>query len=634
VSANDFDSPATIALATIRPADDNLRVDLGDLTSLRSSIRAHGVLQPLLLAPLDPTIIDLDADGKAYRVVDGHRRYAAAVAEGLTDVPALVRRTMSDTDRVEAMLTTALEKRDLLPSEEAAGYARLVALGRSQRDIAALAGVNQSHISKTLKLADLPEKARAAVDSGRITREQGQALAGLPAKKVAEMFKGNQMPDHWEIADEVSKAERAAKQEAAEKEATTAGLKVFGPSQVGYNLNNGAPVWLTCLRQDGRSGCTPDEHAVKSCHAVAYGGTGMQPACTDPASHPAKPEAKPLHAKTRTPSAGGITVREVPYEEWPDRAQRDAEDSLRRAMAASDEIRRKAFMRQLVEAPRPVDVTTLAGSILPDLSDVQLADAVELLPVDTDDWDQDCLSDHLADWAGADPARRQFRHLQVVYAIALAEAAAYGPGRHHDTWALRLQSAFWDHLTAHGYVLSDLERSWLPEAEAEAEPAAEVVAPEDLDAPLDQEFIDKVQAERDAPCSGCGGPRDSAAIRHHHPTCGTCDRDRIAREAMEAELAKPPEYVEGISESTADDMHDVAGAEAADETAAAGDDDEGFTAQSICNIGIGDQRTWSWECDCGATSGDTTWPTGEQSDEALDAHMVTVHGRRSRVADA
>lgn len=91
----------------VRPAEDNLRRRVGDVSDIVASIPTHGIIEPLVVAP--------QADG-TYLIVAGHRRHAAAVKAGLDSVPCVVR-SMSDDERVLAALIENGLRHDLRPTE-------------------------------------------------------------------------------------------------------------------------------------------------------------------------------------------------------------------------------------------------------------------------------------------------------------------------------------------------------------------------------------------------------------------------------------------------------------------------------------------------------------------------------------
>ena len=160
----------SVALERLVAASDNPRRDVGDVSDLAASIRSVGLLEPLIVCQQGPS--------EPYLVVAGHRRLAAAALAGLSVVPVIVRR-LTDAERTEIMVIENLQREGLAPLEEALAYRRLIDLGYSQRKLAERVGSSQATVSKRLALLNLPEAARAALDSGRITLEDAQALTKL-----------------------------------------------------------------------------------------------------------------------------------------------------------------------------------------------------------------------------------------------------------------------------------------------------------------------------------------------------------------------------------------------------------------------------------------------------------------------
>jgi ParB family chromosome partitioning protein len=140
-----------------------------DNEALLQSIRAHGILQPIL------TRSRADDPGR-YEIIAGERRWRAAGRLGLEVVPAIV----LDVDDGEAMaiaLVENLQRQDLNPLEEAEGYRRLLEdYARTQDDVAAVAGKSRSHIANTLRLLKLPDTVKALVIAGRLSAGHARAL--------------------------------------------------------------------------------------------------------------------------------------------------------------------------------------------------------------------------------------------------------------------------------------------------------------------------------------------------------------------------------------------------------------------------------------------------------------------------
>lgn len=158
-----------IPLALLHPHPHNPRRDVGDITELADSIRAHGIRQNLLLVP------DPDHPGE-FRIVIGHRRAAGAADAGLDVVPAVVDSSLDEAGQLELMLMENLQRTDLTPVEEADGYQGLLDLGVDVKAIATRTGRAESTVRSRLRLAALPHDARAAVHEHRATLEDAAAL--------------------------------------------------------------------------------------------------------------------------------------------------------------------------------------------------------------------------------------------------------------------------------------------------------------------------------------------------------------------------------------------------------------------------------------------------------------------------
>lgn len=187
-------TPITSVLVhLIDPHPNNPRRELGDLTELADSIRAHGVRQNLLLVPHCSGCPDVASglrvkdDGASWctihkregrlRAVIGHRRLAAARMAGLTEVPAVIDPTLSDADQVELMLLENVQRSDLSPVEEAEGYQQLLDLGVAVTMIAKRTGRARRTIDSRLRLLGLPEAQREQVHSGQVSLADAAALA-------------------------------------------------------------------------------------------------------------------------------------------------------------------------------------------------------------------------------------------------------------------------------------------------------------------------------------------------------------------------------------------------------------------------------------------------------------------------
>lgn len=200
----------------VHPAGDNPRRTVDTDDDMVASIRAIGILQPLIV------MVHPDDLGH-WLIVAGHRRHAAATAAGLTTVPALVRE-FTPVERVEAMLVENLQRKDLDPFDEAHGFRQLRDLGRTQREIADRVGRNQSHVSRRLKLVDLEPGLIDHFTAGRVTLRVIEELAvAHPAVRHAAIGVIAKSPDIHE-SNIIPKAEKIVAEAEARLAAKESGL--------------------------------------------------------------------------------------------------------------------------------------------------------------------------------------------------------------------------------------------------------------------------------------------------------------------------------------------------------------------------------------------------------------------------
>ncbi len=159
----------TIAIAAIvaNPRQPRRHFDNEALAELTESIRARGVLQPILIRPIG---------AGRYEIVAGERRWRASQAAGRHEIPALVRE-LDDTQAFEIALVENIQRADLDAIEEADGYRRLIdEFGHSQEALARLVGKSRSHVANLLRLLDLPQSVRDHVAAGRLSMGHARAL--------------------------------------------------------------------------------------------------------------------------------------------------------------------------------------------------------------------------------------------------------------------------------------------------------------------------------------------------------------------------------------------------------------------------------------------------------------------------
>jgi ParB family chromosome partitioning protein len=175
-----------VPIEFLRPNPRNPRrafseTELGELTD---SIKTHGVIQPIVVRPVK-------GSHDRYEIIAGERRWRAAQAAGLHEVP-IVPLDVTDSDALELAIIENVQREDLNPLEEAQGYHALAnEFKRNQDDIARTVGKSRSHVANTMRLTKLPREVQAYIASGELTAGHARALIGVPdplaaAKKIVE----------------------------------------------------------------------------------------------------------------------------------------------------------------------------------------------------------------------------------------------------------------------------------------------------------------------------------------------------------------------------------------------------------------------------------------------------------------
>ena len=139
-----------VPIEDLQPNPRQPRQDLGDLAELKASVKAKGVLEPILVRPV----------GGRYEIIAGERRYRAALEVGLSELPCIVRDT-TDAEMMELALVENLQRKDLSPFEEADGLRMLAeAYGYTHELMAEKLGKSRTSITETLSLTAMPEEVR------------------------------------------------------------------------------------------------------------------------------------------------------------------------------------------------------------------------------------------------------------------------------------------------------------------------------------------------------------------------------------------------------------------------------------------------------------------------------------------
>jgi ParB family chromosome partitioning protein len=174
-----LDGTRTISIEEIHPSAGQPRTsfDSARLDELASSIKTQGIIQPL--------IVRVRAGG-GYELIAGERRWRAAQRAGLLELPAVVR-DVAPTQAFEMAMVENLQREDLNPLEEAAGYERLISeFGYTQEQLSERVGKDRSTVANALRLLRLPEGVRALLAEGRLSMGHARALLGLETAATIE----------------------------------------------------------------------------------------------------------------------------------------------------------------------------------------------------------------------------------------------------------------------------------------------------------------------------------------------------------------------------------------------------------------------------------------------------------------
>jgi ParB family chromosome partitioning protein len=188
-----------VDLISPNPSQPRSSFDEAALLGLAESLRARGVLQPVLVRPLP---------GGTYELIAGERRWRAAKLAELGEIPAIVRAT-DDADSLELALIENMAREDLNPVEQSRACAALVEeLGLSREDVGRRVGRSRVAVSNLLRLLELPDEALALLESGELSEGHGRAvlLAGDHAER--RRLARAAAAEGWSVRETESRARR------------------------------------------------------------------------------------------------------------------------------------------------------------------------------------------------------------------------------------------------------------------------------------------------------------------------------------------------------------------------------------------------------------------------------------------
>lgn len=216
------------------PKQPRRRFAQNDLDDLTASIKEKGVLQPLIVRP---------KDNGTYEIVAGERRWRAAQAAQLHEIPVLVR-NFDDVEVLEVAIIENIQRADLNAVEEAAGYKQLMeSFGHTQERLAEALGKSRSHIANLMRLLTLPQDVQHMLQEGILTAGHARALitAQDPSSLARAIAKGGLSVRATEAlvkkqAKSGELSQRKPRPATAEKDADTKALEADLSANIGMKV--------------------------------------------------------------------------------------------------------------------------------------------------------------------------------------------------------------------------------------------------------------------------------------------------------------------------------------------------------------------------------------------------------------
>ena len=160
-----------IPIANLKPSPSQPRrlFNKNSINELADSIKAKGLVQPLVVRPSP-------SDANNYEIIAGERRWRAAQIAQMHEVPVVIR-NFNDTEALEIAIIENVQRSDLSPIEEAAGYKRLIENhGHTQEDLSGIVGKSRSYIANIIRLLSLPQSIQDMITEGKISSGHARAI--------------------------------------------------------------------------------------------------------------------------------------------------------------------------------------------------------------------------------------------------------------------------------------------------------------------------------------------------------------------------------------------------------------------------------------------------------------------------
>lgn len=228
------DRKIPIEFISRNPRNPRRTFDEAELQDLATSIRQHGIVQPVVVRPMP---------GDRYEIIAGERRWRAAQLAGFSEIPVILR-DVDDRTALEIAIVENVQRSDLNPLEEALGYDQLMEEhGYTQNDLGDIVGKSRSHVANSLRLLKLPEPVREMLSAGALSA--GHARALIPTSDPttlarAVIAKGLSVRDTEKLAQNDIRLQNAPDQAAKsrpEKDADTIALERSLTDSLGLDVS-------------------------------------------------------------------------------------------------------------------------------------------------------------------------------------------------------------------------------------------------------------------------------------------------------------------------------------------------------------------------------------------------------------
>ena len=224
-------SEVTISIAALKPSPSQPRrlFDKNSINELAESIKSKGLVQPILVRPSK-------TDENSYEIIAGERRWRAAQIAQLHEIPAVIK-NLDDVEALEIAIIENIQRSDLSPIEEAAGYKRLIDNhGHTQEVLSEIVGKSRSHIANILRLLTLPQSIQDMISEGKISSGHARAImnSAFPEQLAEKIINENLSVRE---AESLAKSKKSSVQKIKLKDPDTIDLEEKISEKLGLNVS-------------------------------------------------------------------------------------------------------------------------------------------------------------------------------------------------------------------------------------------------------------------------------------------------------------------------------------------------------------------------------------------------------------